>query len=222
MNENLFKLEAEIKSMTLMSLARKDRGKKDPLLKIAAAIVSLEEQICEKESIIREQSIISFEGGVPKVEGFHDESVVETTQEQIAVLTNNKLTLKDIVNEIEGVFAKFGLQAMSMEALDLRIDEARDKAVSIARAINRLARKLLNDSPALTLPELFADVELQTLESTRAAAIIEGNAEAQRLIELKDSLLPLCSDGSIIAEAVFHPMRAAVSDPAKISQLRSA
>jgi hypothetical protein len=80
----------------------------------------------------------------------------------------------------------------------------------------------LNNNPSLTLVELFADVELQTLEGTRAASIIEGNAEAQRLIKLKDQLLPLCNDGGIIAEAVFHPMRSAVSDPARISELRSA
>lgn len=205
-----------------MSLARKDRGKKDPLLKIAAAIVSLEEQICEKESVIREQSIISFENGVPKVEGFHDESMVEKTQDEIAVLTTNKLTLKDIVNEAEGVFAKFGLQAMSMESLDLKIDENRDKAVSIARAINRLARKLLSDNPALTLPELFADTELQTLEGSRGAAIVQGSTEAAKLIELKDQLLPLCSDGGVIAESVFHPQRSMVTDPARLSELRSA
>ena len=208
--------------MTLMSLARKDRGKKDPLLKIAVAIVSLEEQVIEKENIIREQSIISFEGGVPKVEGFHDESVVERTQEEIAVLTNNKLTLKDIVNEIEGVFAKFGLQAMSMEMLDLKITEAQSRSETLARKINRLVISLLQQNPALTLPQLFADVELQTLEGTRGVAISEGLAEAGRLIKLKDQLLPLCNDGGIIADAVFHPQRAMVSDPARLSELRSA
>lgn len=208
--------------MTLMDVARKGRSQRDALLKLSTAIITLEEQICEKESIIREQSIISFEGGVPKIEGFHDEALAERTQEEIEVLTNNKSVLQSIIDEVEAAFGSYELPAMSMEALNLRIDEARDRNVTLAKEINRLARKLLSDNPSLTMPELYADVALQSLEGTRAAAIIEGNKEAQRLIELKDSLLPLCSDGGIIAESVFHPQRGAVSDPARIAEMRSA
>jgi len=160
--------------------------------------------------------------GTPTVSGFRDDDYVELLQQQIEVLTNNRDELQSIITEVEAAFTAFGLQAMSMEALNLQIDEARDRAVSIARKINKLARKLLASNPALTLPELFADIELQTLEGTRGVAIIEGNAQAAKLIGLKDGLLPLCSDGGIIADATFHPQRAMVSDPAKISQLRSA
>lgn len=209
--------------MTLIDIGRKGRSQRDALLKLATGVLVLEDVIAEKQDLIREQAIIEMnDEGVPMVSGFKDSDYVELLQQQIEVLSNNREELQAIVDEVEAAFALCGLPAMSMESLDLRIDEARDKAVTIARQINRLARKLLSDNPDLTLVELFADVELQTLEGTRAAAIIEGNVEAQRLIKLKDQLLPLCSDGSIIAEAIFHPMRAAVSDPAKISELRSA
>ena len=206
-----------------MQLAEKGRSQRDPLLKIATGILFLNDVITEKQDAIREQAVIEInDSGVPTVTSFRDSDYVELLQQQIEVLTNNKEELQAIVDETEAAFAAFGLSGMSMESLNLRIDEARDRAVSIAKQVNRLAVRLLNNNPSLTMVELFADVELQTLEGTRAAAIIEGNTEAQKLISLKDQLLPLCADGSIIAEAVFHPMRAAVSDPAKISLLRSA
>jgi uncharacterized protein YqgV (UPF0045/DUF77 family) len=206
-----------------MDIATKGRSQKDALLKLPTAILSLQDLIAEKQDLIREQAIIAMNDEfVPTVTGFRDSDLVERLQEEIAISANNREELQAIVTEIEAAFAAYGLSPMSMEALNLQIDENRDKAVSIAKQINRLARKLLSDNPSLTLPELYGDTELQTLEGTRAAAIISGNAEAQRLISLKDQLLPLCADGSIIAESVFHPMRSAVSDPAKISQLRSA
>jgi hypothetical protein len=209
--------------MTLLDIATKGRSQKDALLKLPTAILVLQDLITEKQDAIREQAIIEMNDEfVPTVTGFRDSDLVERLQEEIAISANNREELQAIVTEIEAAFAAYGLPAMSMESLNLRIDENRDKAVGLARQINRLARKLLSDNPSLTLVELYGDVELQTLEGTRAAAIIQGNSEAQRLIKLKDQLLPLCSDGSIIAESVFHPMRAAVSDPAKISQLRSA
>jgi hypothetical protein len=88
--------------------------------------------------------------------------------------------------------------------------------------INRIARKLLSENPALTLPELFANEELQELEGKRTVAIILGAKEAQRLIELKDRLIPLCKEGSSIADDVFYPHRKMISDPARISEMRSA
>jgi len=209
--------------MTLIDIARKGRSQKDSLLKLATAVLVLEDLIREKQDLIREQSIIAMNDEfIPIVTGFRDSDLVERIQEEIAVLANNREELQAIVDEIETAFASFKLPAMSMKGLDEKIDEARDRAVSIAKQINRLARKLLTENQALTLPELFADVELQTLEGSRGVAITEGNKEAQRLIRLKDQLLPLCADGGIIAEAVFHPMRAAVSDPARISEMRSA
>jgi hypothetical protein len=209
--------------MTLIDVARKGRSQRDSLLKLATGVLFLEDLITEKQGVIREQAIIELsDSGAPTVLGFHDEALVEKTQEELEVLNNNKSVLQSIIDECEAAFASFGLQAVSMGVLDEKIGEAQSRSETIARKINRLARKLLSDNPALTLVELFADVELQTLEGTRAAAIIEGNAEAQRLIKLKDSLLPLCADGSIIAEAVFHPQRGAVSDPARIAELRSA
>lgn len=210
-------------NMTLIDLAGKDRNKRDAILKIATGILTLQDIITEKQDAIREQAIIEMNDEfVPTVTGFKDSDLVERLQEEIAISANNREQLQAIVDEIEAAFTSCGLPAMSMETLNLRIDEGRDRATDIARQINRLARKLLQDNPALTLVELYSDVELQALEGTRAAAIIEGNAEAAKLIELKDRLLPLCADGSVIAEAVFHPMRAAVSDPTRISQLRSA
>jgi len=209
--------------MTLTDIARKGRSQRDAILKMPSALLFLQDLIAEKQDLVREQAIIEMnDEGVPIVSGFKDDDYVELLQQQIEVLSNNREELQAIVDEIEAAFATCKVDAMSMEQLDEKITEARDRAVSIARQINRLARKLLSDNPSLSLPELYSDVELQTLEGTRAAAIIEGNKEAQRLIELKDSLLPLCSDGSIIAEAIFHPMRAAVSDPARISEMRSA
>jgi hypothetical protein len=209
--------------MTLMQLAGRDRNKRDPLLKMATGILTLEDVITEKQDQIREQAIIEMNDEfVPTVTGFKDSDLVEQLQQEIAISVNNKEQLLSILTEIEAAFALCGLQPMSMEKLNEMITEARDRAVTLARQVNRLARKLLSDNPALTLVELYSDVELQSLEGSRAAAIIEGNAQAAKLIELKDSLLPLCSDGSIIAESVFHPMRSAVSDPARISEMRSA
>ena len=206
-----------------MQLAGRDRNKRDPLLKIATGILTLEDVLREKQDLIKDEAIISMnDEGVPTVSGFRDGDYVELLQQQIEVLTNNREELQAIVDEAEAAFASFGLPSMGMESLDEKINEASDRAVSIARQINKLARKLLHDNPALTLPELFADIELQSLEGTRGVAITEGLAEAGRLIKLKDQLLPLCSDGGIIAEAVFHPQRAMVTDPARISELRSA
>ena len=206
-----------------MDIAEKGRSQKDPLLKMPTAILILDSLITEKRDVIREQSNIEIDdNGTPKVLGFQDEALVEKTQQEIAVLGNNKEQLQAIICEVETVFASSGLQAMSMMGLDEKINEAQSRSETLARRINRLAVRLLNENPALTLPLLFANEELLDMESTRGLAVSEGLAEAQRLIRLKDSLLPLCSDGSIIAEYVFHPMRSAVSDPARISQLRSA
>lgn len=208
--------------MTLTALARRDRSKKDELLKIGTALIYLEEQLCEKESIIKEQSIISIVEGVPKIEGFHDENLVEQIQLEIAVIRNNMNTLQGIVDEIESIFGSYELESMSMEALDARLDEVRAVPETIAKRINRLIIGLLQKNPALTLPVLFANQELQVLESQRGTAISEGLLEAQKLISLKDSLISLCRDGSVIAEDIFHPQRAIVRDPAKISEMLAA
>jgi len=208
--------------MSLMNLAQRDRGKKDPLVKICTAIIYLEEQICEKESIIREQSIIEMTDGLPKITSFHDESLVETVQEEIAILRNNMGVLQEIVDEIEAVFVSFNLESTSMELLEARIDAVRAVPEVIARKINRLVISLLQKNPGLTLPVLFANEELLVLETQRGAAVTEGLLEAQKLIKLKDSLIPLCRDGGEIAEDVFHPLRAAVKDPAKISEMLTA
>ena len=208
--------------MILMTLARRDRGKRDPLVKICTAIIYLEEQICEKESIIREQSIIEMTDGLPKITHFHDENLVETIQSEIAVIRNNMGVLQGIVDEIEAVFGSLGLESSSMEQLDARLDAVRAVPEVIAKRINRLVISLLQKNPALTLPVLFANEELQVLETARGAAVVEGNLEAQKLIRLKDQLLPLCKDGTKIAEDVFHPQRAIVRDPAKISEMLAA
>lgn len=209
--------------MTLIDVARKGRSQRDSLLKLATGILVLEDVITEKQDLIREQTIIKMnDSGVPTVSGFIDDDYVEILQQQIEVLANNKEELQAIVSEVEAAFATFELQAMSMESLDEKINEAQSRSETLARRINRLAVRLLNENPALTLPQLFSNEELLAMESTRGIAVSEGLAEAQRLIKLKDSLLSLCSDGGIIADAVFHPQRAMVSDPARLSELRSA
>ena len=205
-----------------MNLARRDRGKKDELVKIGTAIIYLEEQICEKESIIREQSVIEMTDGLPKITHFHDEVLVETLQEEIAVVRNNMKTLQDIVDEIEGVFGSFGLESCSMEQLDARIDAVRAVPEVIARKINRLVISLLQKNPGLTLPMLFSNEEILVLETQRGLAVSEGLLEAQKLIKLKDQLVPLCKDGGEIAENVFHPLRALVKDPAAVTEMLSA
>jgi hypothetical protein len=152
--ENLLKIEAVSMGMSLMSLARRDRGKRDPLVKICTAIIYLEEQICEKESIIREQSIIEMTDELPKITHFHDENLVETIQSEIAVIRNNMGVLQGIIEEIEGVFGSFGLESTSMEQLDAKIDAVRELPETIARKINRLVISLLEKNPGLTLPVL--------------------------------------------------------------------
>lgn len=208
--------------MTLMSLARRDRGKRDPLVKICTAIIYLEEQICEKESIIREQSIIEMTDGLPKITHFLDENLVETIQSEIAVIRNNMSVLQGILDEIEAIFESFGLESCSMELLEARIDAVQAVPETIARRINRVVISLLQKNPGMTLPMLFANEEILSLETQRGAAVVEGNLEAQKLIRLKDQLLPLCKDGTKIAEDVFHPQRAIVRDPAKISEMLAA
>ena len=208
--------------MTLMHIARRDRGKKDALVKICTAIIYLEEQICEKESIIREHSIIEMTDGLPKITSFHDESLVETLQAEIAVIRNNMSVLQGILDEIEAVFVSFNLESTSMELLTARLDAVQAVPETIARRINRLVISLLQKNPGMTLPMLFANEELLVLETQRGAAVVEGNLEAQKLIRLKDQLLPLCKDGAEIAEDVFHPQRAIVRDPAKVSEMLAA
>ena len=209
--------------MTLIDVARKGRSQRDSLLKLPTAILLLEDQIREKQDAIRDEAVIEMDSeGVPTVSGFRDSDLVERLQEEIAVLVNNKEQLQGIIDEVEAAFAAFDLPPMSMVGLDEKINEAQSRSESLARKINQLVVRLLDKNPSLTLPLLFANEELLAMESVRGVAVSEGLAEAQKLIRLKDQLLPLCADGSIIAEAVFHPMRAAVSDPAKISLLRSA
>jgi hypothetical protein len=208
--------------MTLMTLARRDRGKKDELVKIGTAIIYLEDQICEKESIIREQSVIEMTDGLPKITHFLDESLVEALQSEIAVLRVNMDTLKGIIDEIEGVFGSFALESCSMEMLDSKIDIVGELPETIARKISRLIISLLEKNPGLTLPMLLSNEEFQSLETQRGLATMEGLAESRRLIKLKDQLASLCRDGAEIAENVFHPQRAIVRDPAKISEMLSA
>lgn len=126
MNENLFKLEAEIEEHDTHATCRADRNKRDVLLKMATGILTLQDVITEKQDSIREQAIIEMtDEGTPTVSGFRDDDYVELLQQQIEVLTNNRDELQAIVDESEEAFAKFGLLSMSMESLNLCIDEAR-------------------------------------------------------------------------------------------------
>ncbi|MHB8118369.1 MAG: hypothetical protein ACYDHX_06560 [Methanothrix sp.] len=98
------------------------------------AILVLEDEITEKRGVIREQSIIERDDErVPKVLGFQDVALVEKTQQEIAVLSNNKEQLQAILDEVDAAFASFDLQAMSLMVLDEKIDEARAIAETIAR-----------------------------------------------------------------------------------------
>lgn len=209
--------------MSLIEIAERRRSERDSLLKMPTAILRLDELVTEEQDAIREQSIISMnESGVPGVVGFRDNAKVEQSQQRIAALNESKAQLEALINEAEAAFEEFGLPAMSMELLDERIRENQDIVHEIALKANRIARKLLSENPALTLPELFANEELQELEGKRTVAIILGAKEAQRLIELKDRLIPLCKEGSSIADDVFYPHRKMISDPARISEMRSA
>lgn len=209
--------------MTLMQIVKKRRNERDLLLKVPTALLRLDELIIEQQDIIREQSIISMnELGIPEVLGFRDATEVEKAQLQIASLNDKRAQLEALINEAEAAFEDFGLPAMSMELLDERIRENQDKAHEIALMINRIARKLLGEHPAMTMAELFSNEELQELEGKRSAAIIEGAKEAQRLIELKDRLMPLSKEGSSIADDILHPYRKMITDPARISEMRSA
>jgi hypothetical protein len=209
--------------MSLLELASRRRSERDSLLKMGTAILRLDELLREEQDAIREQSIIEMnDAGVPEILGFRDNAKVAQSQQRIAALNDSEAQLEGLINEAEAAFEEFGLPAMSMELLDERIRENQDKAHEIALMINRIARKLLSENPALTLPELFANEELQELEGKRTVAIILGAKEAQRLIELKDRLIPLCKEGSSIADDVFYPHRKMISDPARISEMRSA
>ncbi len=209
--------------MSLIELAERRRSERDPLLKMGTAILRLDELITEERDAIREQSIIEMdESGAPEILGFRDEKVVERSQQKIAALTDSRAQLEAIITEVEAAFEDFDLPAMGMEALSERIKENQGLAREIAVKINQLARKLLSEHPALTMSELFANEELQTLEGTRTAAIIQGAKEAEKLIKLKDRLIPLCMEGSAIADDVFYPHRKAITDPARIGEMRSA
>jgi hypothetical protein len=190
---------------------------------MATAILRLDERIAEEQDAIREQAIIEMdESGAPQILGFWDEKLVERSQQKIASLNDSRAQLESLIYEAETAFEDFGLPAMSDEDLSEKIKEKQNMAHEIALKANRIARKLLAENPALTMPELFANEELQELEGKRAAAIIQGAKEAGRLIELKDRLIPLCKEGSAIADDIFYPHRKAISDPARISEMRSA
>lgn len=208
--------------MSLLELAQRRRNERDPLLKMATAILRLDERIAEEQDAIREQAIIEMdESGAPQILGFWDEKLVERSQQKIASLNDSRAQLESLIYEAETAFEDFGLPAMSDEDLSEKIKEKQNMAHEIALKANRIARKLLAENPALTMPELFANEELQELEGLRSAAIIEGAKKAQRLIELKDRLIPLCSEGSDIATDIFYPHRKAITDPARISEMGS-
>lgn len=76
--------------------------------------------------------------------------------------------------------------------------------------------RILNENPDFTLPQFFANEELFALEVTRGPAIKEGLAKSKKLILLKDQLLPICANGSVIAAHVSHPYKSMVRDPARI------
>ena len=209
--------------MSLLEIVERRRSERDPLIKMGTALLRLDELITEEQDAIREQSIIEMdESGVPEILGFRDEKMVERSQQRIAALNESKARLEALIDESEATFENFGLPAMSMESLDEMIRENQDLARKIAVKINRIARKRLADNPALTMAELFADEEILELEGKRAAAIIQGAKEAERLIELKDRLMPLCREGSSIADDTLHPYRKMITDPARISEVRSA
>lgn len=209
--------------MSLLEIAERRRSERDSLLKMPTALFRLDELIAEEQDAIREQSIISMnELGIPEVLGFRDNAKVEQSQQRIAALNDSQAQLESIVAEAEAAFEEFELAVMSMESLDERIRENQDKAHEIALKINRIARNLLGEHPAMTMAELFSNEELQELEGKRSAAIIEGAKEAERLIKLKDRLIPLCKEGSSIADDALHPYRKMITDPAQLSEMRSA
>jgi len=209
--------------MSLVELAEKRRSERDQILKMPTAILRLNELIKEEQDAIREQSIIEMdESGAPQILGFKDEKLVLRSQLKISSLNDKKAQLEAIIGEVETGFEDFGLLPMSMEDFDEMIRENQNLAHEFATKINRLARKLLEDNPVLTMPELFSNVELQELEGLRITAITEGQKEAGRLIQLKDRLIPLCKEGSAIADDVFYPHRKAIRDPVRIAELRSA
>ena len=49
---------------------------------------------------------------------------MEQTQQELAILSNNKGQLQAIVDEVEAAFASFDFPDMSMEKLDEKINEA--------------------------------------------------------------------------------------------------
>lgn len=209
--------------MILIELAKRRRSERDPLIKMGTALLRLDELIVEEQDAIREQSIIEMnESGAPEILGFRDGQIVERSQLKIAALNDSRAQLESIIAEAEATFDDFGLPAMSMEDLDEMIRYNQDLPHEIAVKINRLARKILNENPALALPELFANEGLLELEGKRSVAIIQGAKEAERLIKLKDRLLPLCREASAIADDIFYPHRKMITDPARLSEMRSA
>jgi hypothetical protein len=209
--------------MLLIELAQRRRSERDQILKMPTAILRLNEQITEEQDAIREQSIIEMnDTGDPQIRGFKDEKLVMRSQLKITALNDSKAQLEALIDEVETAFKDFGLPPMSMEDFDGMIRENQNLAHEFALKINRIARKLLGDNPALTLPELFSNEEILELEGKRGVAIIEGQKEAGRLIELKDRLIPLCKEASAIADDVFYPHRKAIRDPVRIAEMRSA
>ena len=209
--------------MTLIELAQRRRSERDQILKMGTALLRLNEQIEEEQDAIREQSIIEMnDTGDPEIRGFRDEKLVMRSQLKITTLNDSKAQLEALIDEVETAFKDFELTPMSMEDFDEMIRENQNLAHEFALKINRIARKLLADNPALTMPELFSNEEILELEGKRGVAIIEGQKEAGRLIELKDRLIPLCKEASAIADDVFYPHRKAIRDPVRIAEMRSA
>ena len=67
--------------MTLIDIARRDRSKRDSLLKLPTAILFLDDVTTEKQDLIRGETVISMDNeGVPTVSGFKDSDYVEHFQ----------------------------------------------------------------------------------------------------------------------------------------------
>ena len=206
--------------MKLLELARQRRGSigRDEITKIAGLILDLESEVEEYYESIRGETLFGAdpETGLPVAVGFRSQSKVEWLEESIAAKRATIAEATTILERIEAAYADYDLPPMSMEDLQGRIDALEAEPARLITLIHHRIHFLMRENPGVTLPMIFGDVEIQTLEQKRGEAATEGNRERARLVELKDRLIPLASEGAALIRRVRQPQ---ILDLARVSEV---
>lgn len=194
-------------------------GKKDPILSIPKAILTLEEKIANDFDQIRGITLFSVddETGQPIATGFSSEIKANVWKGEIAMFDVQMDALSGVLSEIEEVFEKAGLPPMTMRDLDNRISDVQEAPQSIAIKITGRVMAMIRADRSINLALVWADPEIQSLEVDKTKAFQKMDKELAVLMAVKNDLHPLVEKGRLLVQSILRPTNP--KNPATVAEM---